>query len=435
MLPKEIVEFIKRSGTKSLIVKGDPGSGKTTFSLEILSHFKDDMAILYVSSRVPDHVLVEQFPWITEIINLKLERRERKIKRDKLRRLEGLIEEGLVEEKVVLKGDELTIEVGEMLPELERIYDFVEAQKDKVPLICVDSLDGLAEKYGIPVEKIITTLQTDIVESGAGNIVFVQEASSVKNVDYLVDGVVLLKHDPSLGFWKRIMYILKLRGFPINKPKYVYTLHNGHFTSLKYTEFSLDSIKSIDVSSLEKELKKYDRYPCVNVRASSDVPREIVQVMIMAMIKNSKNSLILPPQFYPGALLKNHASQFLGKNVKIFGHGHERGDIYLEGRKIFVEISPEIIRYHGGKNSTIIISVEAVNNIYGDIRGLPQLIKDVKFNHRVFFITPDDVEIGGADKEMRIMMVEDIPVLIGDGAYAIQIEGEENVEVKLIPLA
>ncbi len=435
MLPKEIVEFMKRNGTKSLIVKGEPGSGKTTLSLELLNHFRDSMAILYVSSRVPDHVLVEQFPWISEMMNLKFERKERKIKRDKLRRLEGLIENGLVEEKVVLKGDELTIEVGEMLPELERIYDFVEAQKDKTPLICVDSLDGVAEKYGIPMEKIITTLQTDIVENGVGNIVFVQEASSVKNVDYLVDGVILLKHDPSQGFWKRIMYILKLRGFPINKPKYVYTLHNGHFTSLRYTEFSLDSIKSLNVSSLENELKKYERYPCVNVRVSPDVPREIVQAIIMAMIKSSKSSLVLPPQFYPGTLLRTHVSQFVGKNVKIFGHGHERGDIYLEGRKIFVEISPEIIRYHSGNNSTIIISVETINSIYGDTRGLPELIKDIKFHHKVFFITPDNVKIGGADKEIRIIMVEDIPVLIGDSAYAIQIRGEENLEVKLIPLA
>ena len=457
MIPEEIIKFMRNgerrsivikgeqggkrmivnlgTPTKSLLIKGDPGSGKTTLSLELLNYFRKDMAVFYLSSRVPDHVLIQQFPWVSRMLHLKLEKKERRIRRDNLRKLEGFIE-GIAQENVVEGENEVAIEIGEIFPELEKIYDFIESQRDRIPLICIDSLDGLAEKYGVSPEKIMMTLQKDIVENHLGNIVFVLEASSLVNIDYLADGIILLKHDPSEGFWRRIMYILKLRGHPISKPKYVYTLHDGHFSVIQYHGFSMDNIKSLDIEEFEKEIKNYSDYPSINIRISPDVPAEIVQILLMALIKSSENSLILPPPSYPGEILRSHATKFIGKNVKILGHAHERGDLYLEGKDMFVEMSPEILKYYGGEKSTIILSVDSLNNVYRDVQRLPELIKDMKFEHRMFFITPEKFELNGADREIKIVMVEDIPVLVGERVRAIQPELENgNLKMKLIPLA
>ena len=458
MIAEEIVNFIKNNGrkslivkskesgkriivnlgtpTKSLLVKGDPGSGKTTFSLELLNYFRNEMAIFYLSSRVPDHVLIEQFPWVSQMLHLKLEKKERKIRRDHLKKLEGFVEEGFIQEKVIRGENEISLEVGEILPDLEKIYDFIESQKNKVPLICIDSLDGLAEKYGIPPEKIMMTLQKDVVENHLGNVVFVLESPELKSIDYLADGVVLLKHDPSYGFWKRIMYILKLRGHPVFKPKYLYTLHDGHFSVLKYSRFSLDSIDNLTINELEKELKNYLSYHSVNIKVSSNVPIEIIQLVLMAIIKLSDNHIVLPPSSYPGELMRKHVLKFTGKKVKFFGHGHERGDIYLEGKDMFVEMSPEVLKYYAGEKLNIILSADTLNNIYGDVKRIPELIRGIEFDHRIFFITPEKFELSGVEGELRILMVEDIPVLAGEKTYAIQFRGErDNMKIKLVPLA
>ena len=457
MIPQEIVNFIKSDGrkavivrgdkggkriivnlgapAKSLLIKGDPGSGKTTFSLELLNYFRDEMAIFYLSSRVPDHVLIQQFPWISQMLHLKVEKKERKIKRDNLRKLEGFIEDGTEQKNVSADENEITFEVGAMLPELEKVYDFIESQKDKMPLICIDSLDGLAEKYGVPAEKIMMALQKDVVENHLGNIIFVTEKASLTTLDYLADGIVLLKHDPSEGFWKRIMYILKLRGSSILKPKYAYTLHDGHFSVLTYQKFSLDHVNSLAIEEIEKEIKKYANYFTINIRVSPNVPVEVIHTVFLAAIKSSENSLVLPPAYYPGENIKQHASRFFKKSVKIFGHGNERGDIYLEGKDISVEMSPDVLKYYGGEKSTMIISTEAINNIYGDIRYLMELTGATKSTHRIFFLSPDKFELT-ADKEIRITMVEDIPVLISDKAYAIQPEiRDDNLRLNLVPLA
>ena len=48
MIPPEVIGFFKKEGGHSLIVKGEPGSGKTTFALEILSVLKNDFEVKYV---------------------------------------------------------------------------------------------------------------------------------------------------------------------------------------------------------------------------------------------------------------------------------------------------------------------------------------------------------------------------------------------------
>ncbi len=436
MIPDEIVEFLQKDIGHSLIIKGEPGSGKTTLGLEILNYFREKMRVFYLSTRVADDILLKQFPWVKEIINIKIEGHGGKMRREYLNKLEGLIEEGFEEEKVKFEGNEAILEVGELLPELELLYDFVENSLPEKSLICVDSIDGLSEKYGIPAESILYTLQKDLVEEGLANIIFIVESAGFENIDYLGDGIILLHHESPEGFWIRRMFIKKLRGSPVRKPKYLYTLYDGHFSSLHYNVFSLDSVSNIDTSEIEKIIKELENFGCLNIKISKNVPFEILQSLMLSLTKYSKKTpLIIPPLWYPVPLLKEHVNKFSGKEIKIAGYGDDKGDIYLEGKDMVVEMSPDIIEYQIGRNSLIIIGLDSLVNLYESNNDIPKLIKNLKKSNSVILLTPENYSISvGIDKEITVKRVENVPVIISSDVYAIIWEGNKNIKIRLVPL-
>ncbi len=428
MIPKELEEFFGKEGGHSLIIKGEPGSGKTTLALEILNHYRNEMRVMYLSTRVADGVIARQFPWVEEVIEIK--KNGKKINRENLNKLEGLIEEGFVKDNITFTEDEAILEVGEILPEMEKIYDFVESESDKKALVCVDSIDGLSEKYGIPPERILFAIQKDVVEPGLGNIVFVMEETSTKDIDYLGDGIIILQHEPHNKFWKRVAVIKKLRGAKIKKPRYLYTLDNGRFQVIDYSPFSLDS-KKMDMSALINFLNDYSSYRCLNLSISDDFPRELVESFILSLSNISKRALIVPPMFYPGSMVEKHAKEY-GGEIKIIGFGNDRRDMYLEGSDMLVEFSPDMVKYYGGEGGNIIISVDSIAHIYGDLKDLPSLIKDLKELGNVILLTPEGHRIGGGvDYEIKLAVIEDLPVVISDMAYGIK---TDNGKISLVPL-
>ena len=438
MIPDEIVRFFEMNGGHSLIIKGEPGSGKTTFALEILNQLKDKFEIKYVSTRVADEVLFLQFPWLKEVIKRKPEKKERKLKRSELNKLEGIVEEGLIEERVKLEEGEAIIELGEMLPELEEIYDFVEGVYPKRALICVDSIDGLSEKYGVPAEKILYTLQKDIVESGVANIIFILENAGFENIEYLGDGVVSLHHEPWDSYWKRYMYIQKLRGAAIKNSRYIYTLYGGHFNAIKYQPFSLDSLASLEIHELREHLKEVLSHRVINFIVDSRFPVELIGALFLTVIEESQSiPLILPPSGYPGDIIKANVERFLkGKEVKLAGFRGQGGDIVLEGRDMLIELSRDIINYHIGKNSLVILGVDTLGDLYENLRDLPRLIENTKKEQKVILFTPQNYEKlkGGIGVERTVFleMMENIPIIKDlHGVHAII---EEKEKIHLVPL-
>ena len=437
MIPQEVIGFFKNKGGHSLIIKGEPGSGKTTFALEILNSLKDNFEIQYISSRVADDVLFLQFPWLENVLKKKIKKsNSKKIKRVELNKLEGLIEEGLMEEKATFTENEAIFEIGSMMPEIDEIYDFVENVHPKKALVCVDSIDGLSEKYGVPAEKLLYTLQKDLVEEGVANIVFVLESSGFENIEYLGDGVISLHHEPWNSSWKRYMYIKKLRGSPIKRSKYIYTLEGGHFNVLNYNNFSLDNIKSIDLSNLISYLESIDS-SSLNLIISPNFPVELLQAIVLSFLKMSKEeSLIIPPISYPSTKVKEHSSKFLDKDVKTAGFNKERADIILEGSDMLIELSPDIVNYHIKEGANVIISLDTLLGLYGDLRDLPRLIERMKRSHRVILLSWNNEINAGIERTINMVMMENIPV-INDSKSAKAIipkMSNDGISLELVPL-
>ncbi len=269
--PKEIVRFLSSPGGHSLIVRGMAGTGKTTLALQMIEELAQLQQSYYMSTRVSDHSLFNQFPWLMdkvkegEILKARKKLRKKadsemqvekillglaaikgelkgekmKSSRTELHRLEGNIEVGGDETAPAEASgeNELTVTVGSMMPEIEMAYDVVDKALPERTLIIIDSIDALAEKYGVAPARLINALQKDLVEGCGTNIVYVLETPDPL-LDYLGDGVLYLSLDNSTGRRVREMDLLKLRGCEIRQPKYVYTLLGGRVRTFEYSRYS-----------------------------------------------------------------------------------------------------------------------------------------------------------------------------------------------------
>ena len=267
--PKEIVRFLSSPGGHSMILRGMAGTGKTTLALQIIEELAAVQQSYYMSTRVSDQSLFNQFPWLLEKVKegeilrarkkirkkadseeqvekillglaaIKGELKSEKLKspRKELARLQGLIESGGEEPVAEPSGEqELTVTVGSAMPEIEMAYDVVDKALPERTLVVIDSIDALAEKYGVQPSKIINALQRDLVEGVGTNVVYVLETPDPL-LDYLGDGVIYLSVDNSTGRRVRELDILKLRGCEIRQPKYVYTLLGGRVRTFEYSRY------------------------------------------------------------------------------------------------------------------------------------------------------------------------------------------------------
>ncbi len=249
-IPREVVAFFASGGGHSLIVKGPAGTGKTTFALQLTEEIGDVAASHYLSSRVSDESLYNQFTWLQDRVKpAGLQTgpkgpRQTKVARDALNQLEGKLEEGKEGDEAEpepvgsgeVKGNILEVVLGVDLPELEDAYDFVDDRLPKRSLVLIDSIDALAEHYGIPAARLITVLQRDLVEGSKQNVLYVLESSGETRLDYLGDGVVSLVSSEYEGRRLRVLTIEKLRGQQIQQHRYLYTLDAGRLTAFDIHE-------------------------------------------------------------------------------------------------------------------------------------------------------------------------------------------------------
>lgn len=265
------------------MLKGDAGTGKTTLALQVIEELADEQPDYYLSTRVSDEALFRQFPWARDRAKrdnilkagktflrrskeiapgasespaaehltllaakdllkvLNKQEQSPSVVRSELQRLEGQVEAGEVggEGEDGFTGeitqDEITLDLGIILPELEVAYDLAESNLPRKTLIVVDSINALSERYGISAERIINTLQKDLVENSGTNIIYTLEEAGKTGLDYLGDGVIQLESGDIDGRRTRQMVIEKLRGVSVEQWKYYLTLTGGRMSVFEPT--------------------------------------------------------------------------------------------------------------------------------------------------------------------------------------------------------
>jgi KaiC/GvpD/RAD55 family RecA-like ATPase len=401
--PVELLNFFRSPGGHSLLIKGDAGTGKTTLALQLIEELAEEMPDYYMSMRVSDEALYRQFPWLEEKSRrnnvLRMGRafltRTKKtfpkdaqtiqdesklrvakdllkvlsgpegsktVTRTELLKLEGQIESGEIGREEVatfsaeVSEESIVFDVGAILPELELAYDLVEANLPKRTFLIVDSIDALAEHYGIERQRIMNTLQKDLVEQSGTNIAYVIETSEKNLFDYLGDGVVRLYNEQRDGRRIRELVLEKLRGLRVDRWKYPFTLLDGRLRVLESLQLRIpeDLEKHLPVkdpneesistgnTSMDGVLGGLPRGGVVLLEVGEDVSQEFLKaiehVLIADQLSKRRGVVWFPLFAINYAVLEKQMRKLAGKEALSSGLRILDAEADLESRYDFVSM-------------------------------------------------------------------------------------------------
>lgn len=230
-IPSELEDFMKND-TYSLLVKGPSGSGKTTFSLTILLSLKAKNNFFYISTRSSPKQIFEQYPWLRKFV--------KEPSRD-------------IDSPDV--GQNLSAFEDARLDEPESLFERVTNQLMDVknPVIIIDSWDSVASlmdrEARLNNERVLQTWR----ERAKAKLIFTSEESVESSLENIVDGIVELNYELKDGIRIRSLFLKKLRGIPIKRSVYFFTLKDRIMQCFRSYDARDFRIVNKDNISREKE--------------------------------------------------------------------------------------------------------------------------------------------------------------------------------------
>ena len=233
-------------------------------------------------------------------------------------------------------GNSWTFDITSILPEIDMLYDTLEAAEKEMSLVAIDSIDSLGEKYGISPKRLLKMLQKDLVERSGVNVLFILETSGLNQLEYVGDGVISLEMNDLEGRRMRSMKVEKLRGQQIMMPSVPFTLKDGHFNSFDYDIEELagesDSLKKLELGEILENMIKPGKY--VLFEFDRNVPAEMVQTLVDSIVKHN---------------LENAMGMYSTPSVRLFGKSPENYVSKFQESDKFKLVSPisMVQRRHG----------------------------------------------------------------------------------------
>jgi len=224
-IPTEIKDFFSIEKGQTLLIKGLPGTGKTTLALEIMNTLCEKNNGMYISTRVDPKRLYATHPWIKDALPPK-----NVINATQTKLLESL------------KGVSRNLTDYYAVLDFFRVF-FDEAEEMDNPMIIIDSWDAVLNYTAKLIGDAQHSFEQNICEFARDldtHLIFVSEFSNVMPLDYIVDGVVTMENLMILGGsgyegsgmrtrYARQVKLDKLRGVEIRQKTYTSTLHGGRF--------------------------------------------------------------------------------------------------------------------------------------------------------------------------------------------------------------
>ncbi len=236
-LPTEIRRFFRSRIAQSLLIRGAPGTGKTTFALSLLAGLKAPG--FYVSTRVFYPELIEHHPWLQDHLP-----EDHVIDAEALwPGAEGRKEfSSLIRQFTALSPD--SEEFGNLEkfltlpPGVQEVFSrFPEGERSA---LVIDSWDGLVEPYlghsTDPPSALhrlrIENALISVLSKANVHTILINETTTYSALEYLVHGVIELRRDDVEGMVLRELLYHKLRGVPLQSSSVMYTLEGARFTSI-----------------------------------------------------------------------------------------------------------------------------------------------------------------------------------------------------------
>lgn len=225
-IPHEIKDFFELEEGQTLLIKGLPGTGKTTLALEIINALCEKKNGLYISTRIDPQRLYSTNPWINEAIPPK-----------------NVI--NATQNRLLNCGKRVGREISDYHTVLDffRVF-FDQAEEMNNPIIVIDSWDAVLNYTSHIIGAGQHSFEQNMSEFARDtciHLILVSEFAKIMPLDYIVDGVVTMQHfklgrtsgmDASAGMrihYARQIRFDKLRGVEIRQKTYTVTLHGGRF--------------------------------------------------------------------------------------------------------------------------------------------------------------------------------------------------------------
>lgn len=207
-----LFKSLLRPQVRTILVRGEPGTGKTTLAIDLLSQYGKGA---YVSTRVSERQLSLQNPTVGDLVG------------------KGLVKEIDIESKLE-DGAKLNFADFRLASVQDILQSVITCSRNSSePLIVLDSWDTIAKKLD-PLEKMRTEQSLLVIaEASHAKLLFVSEEIGLTSTDYIVDAVVQLEDTVFEGRRLRQIIWKKLRGSCIPQRSYLYSLQGGSFNVLK----------------------------------------------------------------------------------------------------------------------------------------------------------------------------------------------------------
>ncbi|MHC1632165.1 MAG: gas vesicle protein GvpD P-loop domain-containing protein [Methanotrichaceae archaeon] len=246
-IPSEIKNFFEVEEGQTLLIKGLPGTGKTTLAIEIMNFICKKNNGMYISTRISPSRIYAMFPWINDVIppNNVINATQSML----LKSLGSINTEGSSYEVI--------------LEFFKAFFDEADDMDD--PMIVIDSWDAMVNYTSHILGDALHSLEQNICEFAHDmgiHLIFVSECVDLMPLDYIVDGVVTLgqfeisgqsssdsRSADMMNRCAREIHLDKLRGVKISQKAYTCTLHVGRF---QYFEPHQEHINACIMNNVER---------------------------------------------------------------------------------------------------------------------------------------------------------------------------------------
>ncbi len=438
------------TGGRSVLIRGDPGTGKTSLVLQLLDyHSKSEFKSIYMSTRLSAKTLKSHQPWV-DVVQGKYGTVPR-LEEDQIgfqdsRRMDGVRA------------------ISGLRHYLEQVAN---------PFVVLDSWEGLFfESHSLGVEEI-----SKLVEDYDVRFVVVTERREQTDLDYLLDGVVVLRRRYHEQRVVREIELKKLRGVSIQQSRFLFTLESGKFRYLPpFNSFS--AVESYSVGSpipnpsgklfstgnknLDSVIGGGFKGGSLNLlELGNDVPFEVTSLLLRAVMSNFINSghrimyvpFLGPPKSQLELILPNFANETIEKSVSIADYGRvesprdttTKGDASLDFRQFHNDV--EKLREESGAPVLVIVSQDAIEGLYGSDAVSKELARSIALGKnsgdvRLQITSPNSAILPElralCDSNLRVEMLYGTPVIFSakpaSVLHAIVSGTESSGRLGLVPI-
>ncbi|HWH08511.1 MAG TPA: ATPase domain-containing protein [Candidatus Thermoplasmatota archaeon] len=200
MLPREVTQFLAEA-SRSLVVKGSAGAGKTLFALALARWYQLELGdVIWMNARDAEPGVVADLD-------------------------DFVPPQSRIDASATLaRSEETTASPMALIADLRQ-----EVSGDERTLVVIDSVSALTDDVAPRERALFERSLTRLARERAMNMVLIVESTRSEPIEYLADGVVSLGEEGTPVGRLRVLRSQKLRGAPAALARHPFTLTEGAF--------------------------------------------------------------------------------------------------------------------------------------------------------------------------------------------------------------